>query len=259
MTVTVFEPRSCSLGEGQLWQREHQQLFWFDINAKRLLSRTDGNGLDWQFDHHVSAADWVNHGSLRIVSEVELFLFDIKSGTSQGLCPIEVDRPSTHSNDGRAHPWGDFWIGTMGRQTAQQADALYRWFRGELRLLIGDLTIPNANCFSPGRVYAYYTDNPTRQIMRQPLGDEGWQEGLAAIFVDLTEQARNPDGAVVKAEGYLWNAQWGASRVMRYSSDGQELTHVDLSSLQISYPSFGGSELTTFYATSAAESLDSPS
>jgi sugar lactone lactonase YvrE len=247
------------LGEGPLWHPERQQLFWFDINAKRLLSRTDGKALDWQFDHHVSAAGWVDHYTLLIASEVELFLFDIKTGTSQTLCPLEADQPSTRSNDGRADPWGGFWIGTMGKQAAPQAGAIYRWFKGELRLLIGDLTIPNAICFSLDRVYAYYTDTPTRQIMRQPLGDEGWPEGLAEVFIDLTEQARNPDGAVVDAEGCLWNAQWGASRVTRYSSDGQELTHVDLPALQISCPSFGGSELTTLFATSAAESLDTPS
>jgi sugar lactone lactonase YvrE len=39
--VTVFDNRVCELGEGPLWRPERGQLFWFDINGKRMLSRDE--------------------------------------------------------------------------------------------------------------------------------------------------------------------------------------------------------------------------
>ena len=39
MTIAVFDERKCSLGEGAFWHPEREQLFWFDINAKQLLTQ----------------------------------------------------------------------------------------------------------------------------------------------------------------------------------------------------------------------------
>ncbi|MBU2994617.1 SMP-30/gluconolactonase/LRE family protein [Octadecabacter sp. 1_MG-2023] len=259
MTATVYDPRPCSLGEGPLWHPERGQLFWFDINNKRLLSRVDDVEMVWRFDHHVSAAGWIDHDTLLIASDIELFEFDIETGTSKPRCPLEPENPLTRSNDGRADPWGGFWIGTMGKQAQPKAGAIYRWYNGELRTLFDGLTIPNAICFSPDREFAYFTDTPTRQIMRQPLGADGWPDGKPSLHVDLTPQGRNPDGAVVDADGNLWNAQWGASRVTCYDKQGREMLHVDMPAEQVSCPAFGGTDFTTLFATTAAEGMHAPS
>ncbi|MEO9780019.1 MAG: SMP-30/gluconolactonase/LRE family protein [Sedimentitalea sp.] len=258
MKVTTFDPRVCALGEGPLWHPERQQLFWFDIITKRLLSRQGDTSLEWQFDRHVSTAGWVDRDRLMIASETDLFLFNIETGASDTLCPLEADQVSTRSNDGRADPWGGFWIGTMDKEAAPQAGAIYRWYKGELHPLVHDLTIPNAICFSPDRKYAFYTDTPAHQIMRQPLKADGWPTGAAEVFVDLNEAGLNPDGAVIDAEGCLWNAQWGAARVARYSPDGAELMAVAMPAMQMTCPAFGGPDLTTLFVTSAAEGIDSP-
>ena len=65
---TVFDERQCTLGEGPLWHPERQQLFWFDILNKRLLSRDNGTEKTWQFDEYVSAAGWVSRTELVIAS-----------------------------------------------------------------------------------------------------------------------------------------------------------------------------------------------
>ena len=38
----VFDSRNCSLGEGPLWHPLREQLFWFDIDNKKMLSRLGG-------------------------------------------------------------------------------------------------------------------------------------------------------------------------------------------------------------------------
>ena len=219
---TVFDDRACELGEGPLWHPERQQLFWFDIIGKRLLTRADDRQDSWTFDEHVSAAGWVDRDTLLVASETGLWRFGVADGDRELIVALEADNPVTRSNDGRADPWGGFWIGTMGKNAEKSAGAIYRYYRGELRQLVPDITISNAICFAPDRSCAYYTDTPTRRIMRWVLDAEtGWPVGEAQAFLDLNDAGLNPDGAVVDAGGNLWIAQWGASRVVAYAPDGQ--------------------------------------
>ncbi|MEW9918484.1 SMP-30/gluconolactonase/LRE family protein [Marimonas sp. MJW-29] len=251
-----YDERLCALGEGPLWHPERKELFWFDILGKRLLSRDGDQALEWQFDEHVSAAGWVDRDSLIMASETALWHFDIDSGTREQLCPLEADNSVTRSNDGRADPWGGFWIGTMGKQAEPQAGAIYRYYNRTLRKLVPDVSISNAICFAPDRTSAYYTDTVTQQIMRQPLSrDDGWPDGAPEVFADLKEARLNPDGAVTDAAGNLWCAMWGAACVVCFSPDGTELRRIDVPARQPTCPAFGGPELRDLLVTSATHGL----
>lgn len=254
---TVYDTRPCELGEGPLWHPERQQLFWFDIVGKRLMTQENGEQHSWQFDEHVSAAGWVDRDTLLIASETGLWRFDLKTGRKELVTPLEADNPVTRSNDGRADPWGGFWIGTMGKNTEPGAGAIYRYWQGELRPLVPDVTISNAICFAPDRSCAYYADTVRKQVMRWPLNPEtGWPEGESAIFLDLRIDGLNPDGAVVDCDGNIWIAQWGAGRVAAYTPAGQFLRAVAFGAAHTSCPAFGGENLTTLFCTTARQGLD---
>jgi len=64
-----------------------------------------------------------------------------------------------------------------------------------------------------------------------------------------------PDGAVVDSAGYLWNAQWGGGKVVRYAPDGSIDRVITVPVSQPSCPAFGGKDLKTLYITSAREGL----
>ncbi|MFA3916258.1 SMP-30/gluconolactonase/LRE family protein [Ruegeria hyattellae] len=254
----VFDDRICALGEGPLWHPLRQQLFWFDIIGKRLLTRDAGGPRHWQFEEHVSAAGWVDRETLLIASETGLWRFDLPTGARDLVVALEADTKATRSNDGRADPWGGFWIGTMGKQAEQGAGAIYRLYRGELRQLVPDVTISNAICFAPDRRCAYYADTKSGQVMRQPLQPEtGWPEGEAHVFLDLRVDGLNPDGAVADRDGNVWIAQWGANRVAAYSPLGTFLKAVRFAGRHSSCPGFGGSEFRDLYCTTARAGISS--
>ena len=140
-----------------------------------------------------------------MASETGLWRFSLKDGTRALVVPLEADRPETRSNDGRADPWGGFWIGTMGKSAEADAGAIYRFYKGELRSLYQPITISNAICFSPDRQYAYYTDTITKLVMRQPLNPvDGWPKGAPEVYLDLVNEGLNPDGAVIDLDGNMW-------------------------------------------------------
>lgn len=254
---TVFDDRICELGEGPLWHPERAQLYWFDILGKQLMTRRSEATQSWQFDEHCSAAGWVDRDTLLMASETGLWRFSLETGARDLVTPLEADNSVTRSNDGRADPWGGFWIGSMGKDAQKYAGAIHRYYKGELRTLFTGITVSNAICFAPDRSCAYYTDTHSRRVMRQELdANDGWPVGDPSIFLDLREDGLNPDGAVIDAVGNMWVAQWGASRVAAYSPQGAFLKSVDIGAKQASCPAFGGPDFSTLYVTSAADGLD---
>ncbi len=248
----IFDATPCDLGEGPLWHPGRNQLFWFDI----LNARLHTPGRHWQFSELVSAAGWIDRDRLLIASESRLSRFDLDTGADETLCPLEADTPATRSNDGRADPQGGFWIGTMGKAAEPGAGAIWRWYRGELRRLFPGLTIPNAICFPPDGRSARFTDTRTRRVMRVALDAEGWPLGAPQVFLDLTAEGLNPDGAVIDESGVMWLAQWGAGRGAAGGGPGAVGRAGDVAPPHTSCPAFGGPDRTTLYCTSARQGMD---
>lgn len=252
----IFDDRRCELGEGPLWHPIREQLFWFDILNKRMLSQDRTGPRVWKFPEFVSAAGWVSRDVLVIAGERDLFLFDIETEEVETLCLLEADKPKNRPNDGRADPQGGFWIGTMGKKAERGAGAIYRFFRGEIRKLFADISIPNAICFTPDGKMAQFADTLTGQVMRVGLDVQGWPNTAPQVFLDLTAQGLNPDGAVIDADGVLWLAQWGAARVAAYAPDGSFLRAVEFDAPHTSCPAFGGPGRSTLFCTTALEDMD---
>jgi sugar lactone lactonase YvrE len=246
----IYDTQQCSLGEGALWHPLREELFWFDINAHQLLSRSR----KWQFSEYVSAAGWISKDELFIASQSKLFSFNLQTETHDKICDLESNEPNTRSNDGRADPKGGFWIGTMSIQAEPQVGKIYRYYRGKLVELISNLTIPNAICFSPDGKMAYFADTPKHKIMAMALDDEGWPKTKPTTVVDLTKSGEKPDGAVVDSDGNIWNAQWGSARVACYSPKGFLIGQVRLTATNTSCPAFAG-ETNKLYCTSATDGI----
>ena len=65
-----------------------------------------------------------------------------------------------------------------------------------------------------------------------------------------------PDGSAVDAQGYVWNAQWGGSRVVRYTPTGAVDTIIPLPVTQPTCCAFGGVDYDTLFVTSASIGVD---
>lgn len=255
----VYDRRPCALGEGPLWHPGRQQLFWFDILGRRLLTREGGEEREWRFPECCSAAGWVDRDTLLIASETGLHRFDIASGKREPVLSLEADNAATRSNDGRADAFGGFWIGTMGKRAEPGAGAIYRFHGGRIERLYDRISIPNSICFAPDGRTAYFADTAIPKILRQRLDESGWPEGEPEIFADFSAEGLSPDGSVVDSEGALWNAQWGAGRVARYLPDGTLDQIIPVGGRHSSCPAFGGPDLDTLFVTTALQDIRNPS
>ncbi len=248
---------TCTLGEGPLWHPELERLFWFDIPKGDMHScnALGGQIRSWNFGEPASAAGYVDKNTLLIATASGLQKFNLTVGSWKTVCPLEETNLATRSNDGRIGPDGSFWIGTMARDGSPHLGGYYRYAGGKLDTLQSRISIPNATCFSPDGRIAYYADTRKQVIWRWPLDEAGSPVGDKEVHINLRDLDLNPDGAICDAEGYLWNAQWGASRIARYAPDGSFAKAIELPVSQPTCPAFGGDDLKTLFITSASEGL----
>lgn len=254
--MDVFDDRACGLGEGPLWHPEREELFWVDIPAQKVMS----NGLDGprehRFDEMVSALGWIDRGTLLLASESGLYRLDIASWKTELVVPLEADKPANRSNDGRADPWGGFWIGTMGKHAEEGAGSFYRFFEGELRLQVPGITVTNGLCFDRSRGIGYCTDSAERKTWRLPLDNNGWLGAEPELFLDFSAEGTTIDGAIVDNDGHILVAIFDGAAVLRISPEGQVTDRFDTQTPRSTCPAFGGRDYTDLIVTTAAVGLE---
>ena len=253
----LFVDSRCELGEGPFWNPLLERLFWFDILNQTMLSAgTDGHIVDRiTFKDTVSAGAVIDKDTLGIVQSGALLRYDFASDTSTVIAEIEEDVPTNRTNDSRVDRTGGFWIGTMGRKAEAGVGGVYQYRAGTVTKVIEHIRIPNSICFSPDGRTAYFTD-ASQMIVRCALDPAtGLPVGPWEDFYTM-DGLGGPDGSVVDSEGYLWNARWGGSAVIRISPDGKLDKVVEVPDVsQVSCPAFGGNDLKTLYITTAREHM----
>lgn len=259
MSIEILDETKSELGEGPTYDPVQDKAWWFDIVGKRL------------FEHHFASHETAIHelpmmaSALGVIDETRqllatekgLYIRDTATGSLTLHHPLDTDNPATRSNDGRVHQSGALWIGTMGKKAEQAAGAIYWFFKGELRKLYPDISIPNSICFSPDGGTAYFTDTRTGKLMAVAIDPAN---GLPAeeprVHYDYGVQKSGLDGSVVDADGVIWNACWGASCLNVISPRGELLRTVPVPAVQASCPAFVGRKLDRLLVTSAWQGMD---
>ncbi len=255
-------PSQCVLGEGPVWDARIGCLWFTDIQSAQLLC--------WDHD----AATLVRHGlperlgSFGLTSDPATLLCAFASGFAR-FCPAtgaiewlhrtEPDYRGIRMNDGRADRAGRFWAGSMvedARQAPAHKGALYRLDASDGRpaaMLFDGIRISNSICFSPDGSQLYFTDTPTREIVRFDCSSDGTLSNRSH-FASLSGDAF-PDGSDVDAAGRVWNAEWGSGRVTGYAPDGDVVSQILLPVSQVTCVAFGGAALDLMFITTASEGL----
>lgn len=236
---SVLSGSLCQLGEGAAFEQQTGTLWWCDILGQALheLDLATNNETVHKLDLMASVVAAVDADRQLIASDRGLFLRDRASGVLTLYRELEPDKPGNRSNDGRVHPSGSLWIGTMGRNGEDDAGAIYHVREGKITRLYDRMSIPNSICFSPDGAIGYFVDTRFNRMMRVPLDPAtGLPSGEAKIFVDASGRPGGIDGSICASDGTIWNACWGEGAVDHYSSDGIHLSRHLLPAKQTTCP-----------------------
>ena len=258
VATSVLSAERCHLGEGPTYDATTDTAWWFDILEGRLFEAhlASGQVRIHQLGKMASALARVDAERQLIAAEDGLYIRSVADGAMTLYRPLEAENARTRSNDARVHPSGTFWIGTMGRRAEAGAGAIYALDRGELSRLFAHITLPNAICFSPDGALGYFADTRKNELYRVALDPAtGLPRGAPETLVKH-QGIGGIDGAVVDADGLIWNARWGGGCIDVYSPTGDHLRSLRVPARQSSCPAFVGPDLSRLLVTSAWQGMD---
>jgi sugar lactone lactonase YvrE len=248
----------AQLAEGPVWLASANELVWVNCAAAEV------HWLD-----HATGKDRV----LNVGAQVGVALPDSASGLMLAL-PEGIARLAAGStvpeyivrfghesdmclNDGACDRQGRLWVGSISYDEAPERGSLYRVDPDlQFERVLDRLWISNGIDWSLDNTLMYYVDSPTKRV---DVLDYDIATGAATnrrpfhTFAD--DDPGIPDGLCVDAEGGLWVAMWGGSRVVGLAPDGTVHTQVDVASSQVTSCAFGGPDLKTLFITSATFDL----
>ncbi len=247
------------LGEGPCWHQEEQVLYWVDILGKQLHRFDPDTGEDRQFEmgQLIGTVTPRAAGGLVVALENGLALFDPTTSSLEPWPDIDTN-PETRFNDGKCDPSGRLWVGTMDLvQESRPLGSLYRVDADRSVHRIEDqITISNGITWSPDRQTMYYIDSPTKTIVAYDYDDGSGNVTNRRVVIRLDDEQGWPDGMTIDAEGMIWLAHWGGSRVCRWDpTSGQVLETHPTPAPHTSACCFGGPDLSDLYVTTARKGL----
>jgi L-arabinonolactonase len=247
-----------TLGEGISWDPVGERVWWTDIQERKLF-RYDplARALEsFELPERLGSFGFVE-GSDKIVGAFEsgFAFYRPETGQLDWVSRPAHDAANMRFNDGRVDRQGRFWAGSMVETEGEPTGKLYCLEDGQPTVRLTGIAISNSICFSADGRHLYFADTPHRTILRYDIDAADGAIGNRRIFV-RTPQGAFPDGSNIDAEGHLWNAHWGAGRVVRYAPDGSISGQIDIPTAQPTCIAFGGRNLDRLFVSSARQHMN---
>lgn len=250
--VEVLVNQHAQLGEGPRWDHRNEILAWVDILGKQVHLTDVGTGLT------TTTSVGTEVGALALYGDTGYLL-----ALGNGFAPLIDGELGQHDevfagdalrmNDAVVDPVGRLVAGSMARGAHSEMGSLYvREADGGVRTLFGGVTISNGIAWSKDSKLMYYVDSPLQTIDIMDYDPGSGSVSERRTWVDIPTPDGTPDGITIDAEGCIWVALWGGSKVQRFSPEGQLVGEVELPVPQVTACGFGGPDLDRLFITTAA-------
>jgi sugar lactone lactonase YvrE len=243
------------LGESPIWNEHEQALYWVDVRrpALRRLDHVSGRVDTWSMPDLIGSIAFIDDGRLLAALSNHICVYDVAKGSFESIASIPKRIPDHRFNDGRCDRQGRFWVGTMHNITRAPEGVLYRLNRNhELVSVLSEICIPNSLAWSLDGHTMYFADSLLYAIFAYDYDADSGQMSRRRVFA-TTQAPGFPDGSTVDADGYLWNAEFNAWRIVRYAPDGRVDHVIELSVQRPTCCAFGGPNLDVLYVTTASQ------
>ncbi len=257
MKVELAFESNDILGEGPVWSVKEQALYWIDIKQPCLQRWHPESNMHsvWGLPAEIGSFSLRTSGGAILALQNGFSFFDFTTGEAAHIADPEAHLPGNRFNDGKCDRAGRFWAGTMDNAEEDfSKGALYRTDAAMQTVRIrGNVGISNGLGWSPDNTTMYYADSPAGHIYAYDFDFETGTPGNERVLVTVDKGV--PDGLTVDSEGFIWNCQWDAWRVVRYAPDGTTDFILDMPVQRPTSCMFGGPGLNELFITSASINL----
>jgi sugar lactone lactonase YvrE len=261
ITPECVAPTGCLTGQSPVWNAAENRLWWVDQKRAKLHRYNPLTGNTRRYELPVRPSRIALWGGLILMAaDREIGVFDPAVELYERITVIAGEPVTNRTGDGGIAPDGTFWFATEDEQEREPSGAYYRY---SLDKTISPLRLPSVLSartfeFSPdGRTF-YTCDAAEYEVLAHDYDPATGAITGRRTFAFTHELGGMPYGAAVDAEGGVWVCLHGASRVVRFTPQGDVDEVIILAAPLPTGCAFGGEELRTLFITTARHGLSFP-
>jgi sugar lactone lactonase YvrE len=262
LSLSCIVDSRCNLGEAPLWSASEEKLYWLDISLSSTLFIWHSTTRKVSFLPLNELATGLALSSLDdliVVSENGPSIFELSEQKLLSLSMLPFSMHGRRFNDCGCDPAGRLWTGTMANELqplpgqSQCTGELYRFDEDmSCHLMREGIGCPNTFVWAGDSKSMYSADSSDGCIYAYQFDLDSGSLGGRKVFANPSGLGL-PDGSAIDAEGYIWNARWGAGCVARFAPDGTIDQTVVVPADHVTSCAFGGPHLQTLFVTTARQ------
>lgn len=247
----------CKLGEGTLWVKEHNSIYFVDIKKKKFFSldikknkkKTFSVNKEIGFLAHVKGFVFV------LGLQGELRIQNIKTKKIIKSIYIEKNLRLNRINDGKTDPAGNLWFGTMDNLERKiEKGSLYKLDKKLMMTKVdSNYRITNGPAFI-NQFNFYHTDSGKKLIYKIKINKEN-KIINKKIFKKFLSKDGSPDGMTLDKNKNLWVAHFHGACISVFNNKAALIHSVKLPAKNITNCAFGGPNNTEVFITSATKGM----
>ena len=261
--IKTAEPKvvwksNCILGEGTLWVKEHNSIYFVDIKKKKIhiLNVKNKKRKVIKVNKQIGFITHIKKNIFILGLEREIRIVNLKSKKVIKSIVIEEDLSNNRINDGKTDPKGRLWFGTMDNPERSIKN-------GSLYCLDKDLIIHKVDTgyfITNGPAFLnennfYHTDSRRRIIYKLKI-NKYLKIIKKEVFIKLNSKNGSPDGMTLDRNKNLWVATYGGAKLLVFNKNGKLKHTVKFPAKNITNCTFGGKNNTEIFVTTAKKSMN---
>lgn len=255
-TATLAYKVHADLGEGAIWNYKTQELYWVDIEGKKLNiynPKTKKNKV-LETPSKIGTVVPFSEREVLVALEDGVYKMNVDSGVVESFVTMGSELLESRLNDGKCDPMGRFWVGSMHLEQKKGKANLYTiTAENKIEKKLDNVTISNGIVWTADKKTMYYIDTPTSSIKAFDYDNSSGEITNGRVVVQIPESLGYPDGMTIDSKGMLWVGMWNGNAVINFNPyTGNVISKIEVPAHNVTSCAFGGKDLDILYITTAS-------
>ena len=245
------------LGEGTLWVKEHNSIYFVDIKKKKIHSLNLKNKKKKviKVNKEIGFLAHCKKDKFILGLKGELRIVDLKKNKKIKSIFIDKDKPLNRINDGKTDPNGNLWFGTMDNleRNIKNGDLYCLNKKLKLKKIDTNYIITNGPAFLNPKIF-YQNDSRQKRIYKITINKK-MNIIKKKIFIKFKKKQGAPDGITTDRKNNLWVCHFGGGCISVFNKKAKKIHKISLPAKNITNCIFGGQNNSELFITSAKKSM----
>ncbi len=247
----------CTLGEGTLWVKEHNSIYFVDIKKKRICSLNIKNNKKkiLKVNKEIGFIAHLEKHVFILGLQGELRIQNLKSKKILKSIFIEPEIKLNRINDGKTDSEGNLWFGTMDNLERKiEKGSLYKLDKNlKLSKIDKNYRITNGPAFID-KFNFYHTDSAKKIIYKIKINKNN-KIINKKIFKKFSLNEGVPDGMTLDKNKNLWVAHFHGACISVFNKKAKLIHRIQFPAKNITNCAFGGKNTKELYVSTATKGM----